>query len=94
MLGVDAGTPHHFSLADRMSGYGDVWAQIVEKYSLTDTPFNQIANWAFGDFILGNGYDNVFSMVKLRQAGFNEHMDTELMFQNLFARLRAERLIP
>ena len=66
----------------------------ANKYSLTDTPFNQIANWAFGDFILGNGYDNVFSMVKLRQAGFNEHMDTELMFQNLFARLRAERLIP
>ena len=94
MLGVDPGTPHHFSLADRMSGYGDVCAQIVEKYSLTDTPFNQIANWAFGDFILGNGYDNVFSMVKLRQAGFNEHMDTELMFQNLFARLRVERLIP
>jgi len=94
MLGCDAGTPHHFSLVDRMGGYGDVWDAIVAKYSLAKTPFDQIANWAFGDFIFGNGYDNVFSLVKLRQAGFHEHMDTELMFKNLFARIRAERLIP
>ena len=52
MLGVDAGTPHHFSLADRMSGYGDVWAQIVNKCSLTDTPFNQIANWATSSWVM------------------------------------------
>ena len=94
MLGVEAGPQHHLSLALHMKDYASVWDAIVQKHGLRPIPYDQIVNFAFGDFIWGNSYDNVFSMVKLRQAGFGEHMDTEVMFQTLFDRLRAERFIP
>jgi nucleoside-diphosphate-sugar epimerase len=94
MLDVEPGPQHHLKLALHMADYESVWAGIVAKYDLRPTPFDMIVNFAFGDFIWGNSYDNVFSMVKLRQAGFSEHMDTEVMFSHLFARLRRERLIP
>jgi hypothetical protein len=32
--------------------------------------------------------------VKLRQAGFHEQMDTEVMFRKWFALLRERRLLP
>ena len=94
MLDVEPGPQHHLNLALHMADYADVWDRIVAKHDLVPTPYGTIVNFAFGDFIWGNSYDNVFSMVKLRQAGFHEHMDTEVMFASLFDRLRRERLIP
>ena len=93
-FGVDQAPAHHFRLADHMAGFGEVWRRIVTKHRLRNTPYDQIVNWPFGDFIWGNEYDNVFNMVKLRTAGFGEHIDTEAMFVRLFDRLRSQRLIP
>lgn len=39
-------------------------------------------------------YDNVFSMIKARRAGFHGSTDTEETFANFFAKLRADRIIP
>jgi nucleoside-diphosphate-sugar epimerase len=94
MLEVEPGPQHHLSLALHMADYSDVWKGITKRHGLKTIPYESIVNFAFGDFIWGNSYDNVFSMVKLRQAGFGEHMDTELMFASLFNRLRLEHLIP
>ena len=48
----------------------------------------------FGDFVFGQGFDNVSSTIKIRQAGFQECLDSEAMFAGLFERLRKMRLLP
>jgi len=39
-------------------------------------------------------YDNVFSTIKARYAGFHGCIDTGEMFANFFAKLREDRIIP
>ena len=56
--------------------------------------YEQIAGWAFGDFVFGSDYDIISDMGKARRAGFCETVDSERMFLDLFARFRAERIIP
>jgi hypothetical protein len=57
-------------------------------------PYEQVVSWGFGDFVFGQGFDNVSSTIKIRQAGFQECLDSEAMFAGLFERLREMRLLP
>jgi hypothetical protein len=57
-------------------------------------PYDQIASWAFGDFIFNSEFDNITSTIKARRAGFHDCIDTEDMFTNFFADLRERRILP
>ena len=53
----------------------------------------------YADFTMAHGVrgglpPNLVSTVKIRQAGFQEAMDTEAMFRKWFRILREERLLP
>ena len=57
-------------------------------------PYKEVVSWGFGDFVFGQGFDNVSSTIKIRQAGFEECLDSEAMFAGLFERLRKMRSLP
>jgi hypothetical protein len=67
----------------------------VRKHGLRPKPFEQIADWHFA-------HNNVFrltwavfaSTVKAHRFGFHEMVDSEEIFDRLFARYRELRLLP
>ena len=71
-----------------------MWDAIAKREKLQPGPYEQVVSWGFGDFVFGQGFGNVSSTIKIRQAGFQECPDSEAMFAGLFERLRKMRLLP
>jgi hypothetical protein len=94
MFNMDVTDPVPIPLADYMTDKAPLWRSIIVKYGLRDIPYEQIASWKFGDFIMNSEYDNVSSTIKARQAGFPNCIDTEEMFVRFFDSLREMKIIP
>ena len=93
-FGLEVADPVPTPLATYMADKGPLWARIVERYGLRPVPYETLVSWPFGDFLFNSGFDNVSSTIKARRAGFHACVDTEHMFNALFDRLRADRVIP
>jgi nucleoside-diphosphate-sugar epimerase len=94
MLGMEVADPVPFSLSTYMADKGPVWDAIVKKENLQPVPFEQLVSWGFGDFVFRQGFDNVSSTIKARQAGFYDCIDSEAMFAQLFEKFRRMNLLP
>ncbi len=93
-FGMEVGPVQTISLAGLMPAYEAVWGAAVAKYDLEPHAYADMAHWAFGDLIFNIWWDDISSIVKLRQYGFTEAMDTEQMFLDIFADFRRRRIIP
>ncbi|MEG9249605.1 SDR family oxidoreductase [Arthrobacter sp. Soc17.1.1.1] len=93
-FGMDYAEPQPVPLAEAMPHHAALWQGMVTKYGLVPTPFEDLAGWAFGDFLFRSGFDNVTSTIKARQHGFGDCLDTEDRFLELFDQLAAARIIP
>ena len=58
------------------------------------TPYEQIANWPFVDYMLNFAEETLLSTIKIRQAGFPDCIDTHQSFRRQLTRLREMRIIP
>jgi hypothetical protein len=94
MLGMEIADPVPFTLTTYMADKESVWDAIVKKEKLQPLRYEEVVSWGFGDFVFGQAFDNVSSTIKIRQAGFEECLDSEAMFAGLFERLRKMRLLP
>jgi nucleoside-diphosphate-sugar epimerase len=94
MFGMQTADPVPMPLTTYMTDKGSLWNSIVAKYQLQPIPYEQVASWAFGDFIFNSEFDNVTSTIKARRAGFQDCIDTEDMFKEFFGDLRSRRVIP
>jgi hypothetical protein len=52
------------------------------------TPYDQIANCAFVDWMFNFGDETIQSTIKIRQAGFADCIDTHQSFRRQLTRLR------
>lgn len=86
--------PQTLNLRDQMADKGPLWAQMTKQYGLAPVPYEQVAAWAFGDFIFGCDWDVISSTTKIRQAGFHQVEDSTEMFLRLFDEFRARKAIP
>jgi nucleoside-diphosphate-sugar epimerase len=93
-FGMEVGPRRHISLVQFMADKGPVWDRIVAKHGLRPIPYNQIVNWAYGDFVFTPEFDVISSTAKARRFGFHECVDTEEMFPRLWDEMRADRIIP
>jgi len=71
-----------------------LWQSMIEKYGLQPTAFADAANWAFGNYVLGNEWDVMSDTLKARKAGFHECRDSEARFVEQLKELRAEKFVP
>jgi hypothetical protein len=71
-----------------------LWNSIVQKYSLQSHSYKDIVSWQFGDFTFGWDYDMFADTTKSRRFGFQEFVDTEEMFLNLFSEFQHNKIIP
>ena len=81
-------------LEQQMADAAQVWPRIVAKHGLVDHPIDYLASWWHTDADLGRRLETFTSMNKSRRLGFMDFQDTEQSFTDLFARLRAARVIP
>lgn len=93
-FGVAPGPVRPMSLQRDLGGASPLWDAIVADHGLQPVPLKQLANWQFGDFLFGAGWDDMSSTVKLRQRGFHEALATEEVMLGHLAAMRASRLIP
>ena len=81
-------------LERQLADAGDVWPEIVRRYGLEEIGVDTLASWWHTDADLGRTVETFTDMGASRRLGFFGVRDTESSFTDLFARLRAERIVP
>ena len=81
-------------LEAQMAGDGPVWAEIAARHGLAEPDLAKLASPWHTDADLGRPIEVVTDMSKSRRLGFLDYQATDDAFFDLFARLRADRLIP
>lgn len=92
--GIAVADPQPLSLSEQMPLYADQWDQIVAEHGLEPTPWATLVDWRFADMILGSEWDNVSSIIKIRQAGFADCYDTIDRLLELLDDLAGRKIIP
>jgi nucleoside-diphosphate-sugar epimerase len=93
-FGMETAPPLPMPLQTIMADKASLWQAIQEKYGLEKHTYQELASWAFGDFVFSWDYDFFADGTKARRMGFYEFMDTKGMFYALFDKLRQEKVIP
>lgn len=94
-FGIEIAEPQTVSLAVYMADKNELWSEIVKKHNLSNSKFEKLVQWGFGDFIFNNIYDAFFDVNKLRRYGFQYmHIDSFDSFQRVFEQLKVSRIIP
>jgi nucleoside-diphosphate-sugar epimerase len=86
------GTIH--PLEAEMAQDGPLWREIAERYGLAVPDLGRLASPWHTDLDLGRPIEVMTDMSKSRKLGFSVYQRTDESFFDLFAQLRAERLIP
>jgi nucleoside-diphosphate-sugar epimerase len=101
-FGMQVGEPHPMSLAEQMPLRQEQWSRIHKRHNLKSPEslreFVGLSfqyadrNFAYGDKLAA--LPTMVSTIKLRQAGFQDCVDTELMFVRLIQRFQELRWLP
>ena len=81
-------------LERQMADAAEIWPDIVHRHGLRDVPIERLASWWHTDADLGRTIETFTDMGRSRRLGFLGVRDTESSFTDLFARLRARRIVP
>lgn len=81
-------------LETQMAGDADAWRRIAERQNLREPALDRLASPWHTDADLGRPIEVVTDMGKSRRLGFTAYQATDAAFFDLFARLRADRLVP
>lgn len=81
-------------LVEQMHDAPREWEGIVQRHGLHPYPVDVLASWWHSDADLGRTIETFTDMSKSRRLGFLEYQETPVSFNDLFDRLRAERVIP
>lgn len=81
-------------LVEQMADDAPLWAQIAAEHRLVEPDLGRLASAWHTDADLGRPIEVVTDMGKSRKLGFTAYQASDDAFFDLFARLRADRLIP
>ena len=93
-FGMSPGRVQSISLVRAMSDKEPLWKTIRERHGLRPYALSELVSWQFADWSYSNAFDQMSSLDKARRAGWNESLDAQTMFRDMFGRLVAERVIP
>lgn len=81
-------------LATQLADAVPIWADIARRHGLAEPDLGRLASAWHTDADLGRPIEVVTDMSRSRRLGFLDYQATDDAFFNLFARLRAARIIP
>jgi len=91
---MEVGPVQNLNLQTVMSEKEPVWEKICEEHQLHPYTINDLATWKFMDYTFSNGFDQMSSLTKIRQAGWHEVLDTENTITQQLQYMRDKRIIP
>lgn len=77
-----------------MANDHSLWREIAARHGLVEADLDRLASAWHTDLDLGRPLEVMTDMANSRRLGFSAYQATDESFFDLFARLRAERLIP
>jgi nucleoside-diphosphate-sugar epimerase len=86
--------PQTIKLTEMMADKGPLWERMRAKYDLQPYRYEDLAAWAFGDYVFGTDWDVMTDTLKIRRAGFHEYEDTEEMLVRMLADFRRRKIVP
>jgi nucleoside-diphosphate-sugar epimerase len=86
--------PQQEPLEPKLAGEGLVWAGIAGRHRLAEPDLTKLASAWHTDADLGRPIEVVTDMSKSRRLGFLDYQPSDDSFFDLFARLRADKIIP
>jgi nucleoside-diphosphate-sugar epimerase len=92
-FGLNVAPPLPMSLADVMRDKEPLWQALTQRHGLRAS-YDEVSSWAFGDFVFSWDYDMFADTSKSRRFGFHRYVDTFAMFEQVFATMRRDRIIP
>src|SRR5262249_47317930 len=81
-------------LTEQMANAQTVWAKIVAKHGLIETDLARIASFWHTDADLNRPFECITDMSKSRILGFTAYRSSEQSFFDVFARMRANHIVP
>lgn len=81
-------------LQQQMAADADVWRRIAMEHHLQESDLGRLVSAWHTDADLGRPIEVLTDMSKSRELGFTAYQATDRAFFDLFAELRADRLIP
>ncbi|MCJ2033880.1 SDR family oxidoreductase [Methylobacterium sp. J-068] len=81
-------------LERQLEGAEPLWAELAARHGLQESDLGRLASAWHTDADLGRPIEVITDMSKSRRLGFLDYQATDAAFFDLFARLRAERVIP
>lgn len=73
---LPVGEARPLRLAEWMKDKEPVWERTVRRHDLMRNTLQDIASWAFADFLWALDYDNIADTTKIRLHGFHGVVDT------------------
>ena len=98
-FGMAMAEPEPMRLQDVMPAKAHIWERIAKEHNLRDIAYEKLVgqSWQFADFNFAAGKNPapvVVSTIKLRQAGFQDCIDTEDMLIELLEQYQDEGILP
>lgn len=81
-------------LEQQMAGAAPLWRDLAARHGLVEPDLDRLASAWHTDADLGRPIEVVTDMSRSRRLGFLDYQPSDDAFFDLFARLRAERVIP
>jgi nucleoside-diphosphate-sugar epimerase len=94
LFSMECGPVQEIKMASLMPKLEPIWNSVVKTHSLLANSYQDLANWTYGDRLFSVDWDNVYSLAKIRNAGFLEFVDTEDMILRYLEDFRSRRVIP
>ena len=82
------------ALEAEMANDAELWSEMARRHHLQEADLRRLASPWHTDLDLGRPIEVMTDMANSRRLGFSAYQATDDSFFDLFARLRAERLIP
>ena len=77
-----------------LAQHADLWRSMAAKHGLAEPDMHRLASAWHTDLDLGRPLEVMTDMSRSRKLGFTAYQSTEDSFLDLFAQMRADRLIP
>ncbi|MFD1771192.1 SDR family oxidoreductase [Sphingobacterium suaedae] len=81
-------------LVKTLEGKEQVWKEMVLRYGLAEADFDKVSSAWHTDLDLSRPIEVMTDMTNSRMLGFHAYANTRMSFFNLFAQLRADKIIP
>ncbi|TSC25874.1 SDR family oxidoreductase [Corallococcus sp. Z5C101001] len=94
MFDMEVAPPLPLSLVDVMADKGPLWDTMVAKHGLARNAYADINPWRHAHGVFSTNFDFLADTTKARRFGFQEHIESEVMFREIFADYRRLKVIP